>query len=159
MAATGADEEEPSLPSPTPQDLIAVLRGQATPEQQQVVQAALADPHSELSQWAQDVANWAVETLPPLRPGTKVMADRPPTPAQASFERVIDFIRQKRQQKILTDDEFSQILAAVGIDLEATAPLSASVAIAAVQRMTQALQRLHPELADEIRQLSRPRSR
>ena len=139
--------------------MIAVLRGQATPEQQQAVQAALNDPHSELTQWAQDTANWAVETLPPLRPGSHTNTDRPPTPTQARFERMVDFLREKREQKILTDDEFSQILAAVGIDLEATAPPSASVAIAAVQRMTQALQRLHPELADEIRQFSRPRSR
>jgi hypothetical protein len=154
-------EDAVKLPSsPTPRDVVACLRGEASPQQKQLILAAIDEPNSQLNQWLKATEVWALAALPA---GDRDMA-RPEqqirqAESTARLNAVLEFIRQKRLANVLSDADLKRIVVAGGSGTAVPGSLTPSESLAAVGRIVQVISEFHPGLSEEFASFKSLRSR
>lgn len=145
------DDPAPAPRKLTPDDAAAYIVGEATPEQTDLMRAALLDPHAEVHEWLRDVAAWSREAFRKVEEGRLISGDEILPRARARLEVVLDFLRQKRHANVLTDDEVSKIVAPGKVGLDLNAPvLGFAECTALMHRITKGIRRHRPDLAAEL---------
>jgi len=159
LQMSNADEALPTkFPTVTAKDFVDYVRGQATSDQDRLVRAALRDENSELNAWLKGIEAWTKDALPVTSDpatGHKVRQ----TGAMEKLNALCEFVHQKRDAKLLAEEESTKIFAAGGLDRIEQFPRTPAQAIAAIGRMTAIINESHPEFASEIAKLSALRSR
>lgn len=138
----------------TAQDLLAVLRGTATPEQRKLVQDALADPDSEISEFCRDVEEWAKKRFPLAGSSqpAKTSSQRPGR-AKERLDAVLEFVRQKHIEGVFTMDEVAKLTKAGPNATDFSAPALSPVECNSLAiRIIKAIEKAHPELTPELSQ-------
>lgn len=134
---------------PTPQDIVSVLRGHATPAQVAKIRSALDDSNSDLNAWLHEVENWAQSAL--RSPQSEITADRSVSERPGKLGRVIEFLREQQQSGVLSADDVSQVISAAGISaVDLLLPKSARQDFLTAARIEQAVSQHHPELLQEL---------
>ena len=155
MTEAFEEESEPSNDEVTPLDVVDVLQGKATPEQERRLLAALDDPQSEVHQWLKDAQNWAVQSLPSTSANrAKDIAERSTDKTDVTLDAVLDYLLTKRADGALVDEEISAVVTAGGLKALASPERRTPIeSITVAGRMLKKLCELRPDLADEVHKL------
>jgi hypothetical protein len=143
----------------TPKMFIEVIRGKGTPEEEELVRKALANPHSPLNDWIDHVEEWAEKSFGRKNSSSLAAAGiLAEAVARRHREDVVAFFERKRSEGELTEEDLSKLLTAGALDSN-KAPSAASEDYArAVTSMLQLAVALHPEFASDIASLSKTRA-
>ena len=143
----------------TPEEYMLVRDGKGSSEQIDRVRAALANKDSELYKHLGASAPWARLNIE-RRYGTPLPIPNRLIPrAQQNFNVVIEYLRNKRDANVLTDEEVVKIIDTTGAEhLNQPGPTPSQYAMG-VSRMLKAIIKLHPELEAEVKALPISRKR
>ncbi|MGA2230847.1 MAG: hypothetical protein ABSH22_08100 [Tepidisphaeraceae bacterium] len=148
-------KDDANQPSLTAKDVADYLGGKATTEQTRLIREAMDDPNSQLHEWLKGVEGWARSSLSSGKPDRLGVRN---SPAIENLTALLHFIQAKRTERILTDDDFSYIVAKAEIPNFNDLPRTSGQAIVVASRVTSALLDLHPELAEEVAKFGQSRS-
>jgi hypothetical protein len=145
----------------TAKDLLAVIRGKATDEQKKLVQDALADPYSEVSEFCREVEEWAKKRFPSAGSSRPAKASlRPLSRAKERLDAVLEFVRQKHIEGVFTMDEVAKFAkAGPGATDFSGPPLSLVECNSLAIRIIRAIEEAHPELTSEMAKFRSDRRR
>jgi hypothetical protein len=146
--------DESNSPHIAPRDLVAFLRGQASPEMRDSILNALKHEDSELSQWLESVEMWGGASFT-----AKVLESQNKARSDISLEMFIDFVRQKHEAGTLSDEDLAYVIAAGEPILGTHDPASGPSQLNDVDRMAKVLTQLHPEFSQHIKNLGTSRLR
>ena len=143
-----ADRDDGGEPKKaTANDLLATIRGTATPEQKKLVMDALEESYSEISELCREIEAWAKERFR-IPQGPR---PRPQSRAKERLDSVLEFVRQKRIENVFTEDEVATFTIAGPTAPDIQAPPTTPVECnAMVARILKAIEKAHPEMASEL---------
>jgi hypothetical protein len=143
---------------------IRILRGEETAEERELIFKELENPHSQFRDMLDGASEYMTKRLPTVGPprqmpyeeaGDRMIAD---AIARRHREDVVVFLRTKRAEGKLTDEEFSSLVNAGVIQPGPGNSLASQQLEESSQRMLQLALKLQPALGPEIATLTAARS-
>jgi len=151
VSESDSDEGDPKW-NASVEDLIAVIRGTATPDQTEMVRNALEDPGSSLSEVCHQIERWAKDRFQiPNPPAAQRLSPR--NKAKERLDAVLEFVRLKRIGGILSDNQVAALISpGPGAPEIHAPPLTPVECNAIATRVLKSLEKNHPELCPELQQ-------
>jgi hypothetical protein len=134
----------------TPADIAAAIRGEATPEQERRIAEAAQDPASSVGRWLESVASLSKHLT--RKPSAEDDAIR-------KLDSVLALLVKKRWANTLSDADLMDIGASSGAQPGSLSSLTPIAANMAVQLISAALVKLHPESIGELANIETRRQR
>jgi hypothetical protein len=146
-------------PTITPEEYQAVRDGKGTPGQVNRVRAALNNKQSQLWKWLGETAPWARIAIEQKYAIPSVYSESLTPHAQQNFARVIEYLRTKREARVISEEDVNLILKSLrAAHLNGPSSKPSQYAMS-VSRLIKAITELHPELEPEVRALPISRRR
>lgn len=160
MLGSGSQSDEGEASRITPRMFLSVIRGTGTEHERELVRQAFDDPNSELHDWLEGVQEWAERTLGRKHAASEA-GDRILEEATARQHRqdLVSFAARKRGESVLSEEQFSSVLAAGAMSADSDKTATAADYVAAIQAMRSRLLAFCPTLAQDIDRLLSPGGR